>query len=157
MKRDPGTYALVLQNDADASVQIGRLGVINIVPGYYIYVGSAFGPGGVQARVLRHYRKARSRHWHIDYLREFVTPVGAWYGHDSHNLEHQWAQAFSEMIDMAPVKGFGCSDCKCYSHLFTTPIKPDIEQFSDIVGGGVACNWIAGNIQHRCRTLKRVF
>ncbi|MFQ5579314.1 MAG: DUF123 domain-containing protein [Nitrospiria bacterium] len=54
MKSEPGTYALILQSRSEARGQVGRLGQINLKPGYYIYVGSAFGPGGVQARVSRH-------------------------------------------------------------------------------------------------------
>jgi len=44
---------------------------LDLLPGYYIYIGSAFGPGGVRARMLRHLRADKPKHWHIDYLREF--------------------------------------------------------------------------------------
>jgi Uri superfamily endonuclease len=93
MKSKPGTYALVLRSLKSTSTQIGRRGGLRIVPGYYIYVGSAFGPGGVQARITRHCRKTKSKHWHIDYLREHVNPVFAWYSNEPIHLEHRWAQA----------------------------------------------------------------
>ncbi|HSK30229.1 MAG TPA: GIY-YIG nuclease family protein, partial [Candidatus Limnocylindria bacterium] len=98
----------------------------DVVPGYYVYVGSAFGPGGVRARVLRYCRKSKPKHWHIDYLREFLRPVGAWYSYDTERLEHRWAQAFGDMAGMSSISGFGCSDCKCDSRLFTVPGRPDI-------------------------------
>lgn len=96
---------------------------------------AAFGPGGVRARVLRHFRRTNSRHWHIDYLREILNPVGAWYSHDANRLEHRWAQVLSNMSGLSPIKGFGCSDYTCYSHLFKTPTAPDFNQFLTIAGG----------------------
>ena len=56
MKSDPGTYALILQCDSKVSAQIGHWGQIEILPGYYLYAGSAFGPGGMRARASRHLR-----------------------------------------------------------------------------------------------------
>ena len=134
MKPQPGTYALILRSDSVTDVQIGRWGVLTTESGYYIYVGSAFGPGGVKARVLRHCRKVKSKHWHIDYLREHVNPVGAWYSYGSRQLEHLWARTISGMEGVSMVKGFGCSDCKCGSHLFLTALEPDLKQFIDSAG-----------------------
>lgn len=129
MKSEPGTYALVLQIHSTGNVQIGRLGQIKLVPEYYIYVGSAFGPGGVRARVSRHWRTDKPKHWHIDHLREFVTPLSAWVSYKPERLEHQWAQLFYKMSGMEAIQGFGCSDCKCYSHLFHTVAAPKVTEF----------------------------
>ena len=137
MKSEPGTYALILRSRSNAKVQIGRWRQIDLAPGYYIYVSSAFGSGGVQARVLRHCRKAKPHHWHIDYLREFLNPVGAWYSHDTACLEHLWAQVFCDMRGVSSIQGFGCSDCKCYSHLFQASTAPDFALFSNMAGGKV--------------------
>ena len=137
MKSKPGTYALVLRSLRSTSTQIGRWGRLWIVPGYYIYVGSAMGPGGIQARVTRHCRKAKSKHWHIDYLREHVDPVFTWYSNEPVKLEHRWAQKLSEMEDASPVKGFGCTDCRCLSHLFFMKKKPSLERFLDAIGAPV--------------------
>jgi Uri superfamily endonuclease len=134
MQSKPGTYAIVFQSFRSTNTQIGHWGSLDIHPGYYIYVGSAFGPGGVQARVLRHCRKTKSRHWHVDYLREQMEPMFAWYSYEPTNLEHRWAQALSKMEQMFPVKGFGCTDCKCYTHLFTLKTKPNIARFNRAVG-----------------------
>jgi len=137
MKPKPGTYALILRSRSSAEVQVGRWGRLTVYPRYYIYVGSAFGPGGVQARISRHFRGTTSKHWHIDYLREFVRPVCAWYCCEPMNLEHRWAQALAEMTDTSSVKGFGCSDCRCYAHLFTTATKPNFAKFSRALQGAV--------------------
>lgn len=134
MKPEPGTYALILRNHKKRQIQIGRWRQIDMAPGFYLYIGSAFGPGGVRARVRRHFRRTKARHWHIDYLREYLDPVGACYSHDPTRLEHRWAQILCGMSNMSPVQGFGCSDCTCVSHLFRTDTMPDIDHFSDRVG-----------------------
>jgi Uri superfamily endonuclease len=113
------------------------LGRLALQPGHYIYIGSAFGPGGVSARVLRHCRKAKSKHWHIDYLRGFVRPILAWYTYDPVHLEHRWAQALGRVAGMTPIGGFGCSDCRCPAHLFHTAMPPDEIRFARAVGGPV--------------------
>lgn len=125
MKSQPGTYALILQTKLTASLQIGRWRQIDIEPGYYIYVGSAFGPGGVRARVARHCRTDKPKRWHIDYLREFVTPLAAWISYEPEKLEHGWAQVLYNKNETSPILGFGCSDCSCYSHLFYTVVAPE--------------------------------
>lgn len=137
MKSEPGTYVLLLYCRIRAEAEIGRLGNLVIKPGYYIYVGSAFGPGGLLARVRRHYSNTKSKHWHIDYLLDFVKPVNVWYSYEPVKLEHEWARILSGMKHMISVKGFGCSDCSCNSHLFRSKVKPDFECFSAEAGGNV--------------------
>ncbi|MBW1781079.1 MAG: GIY-YIG nuclease family protein [Deltaproteobacteria bacterium] len=129
MESKPGTYVLVLRSRSSTCTKIGRWGSLEIRPGYYMYVGSAFGPGGVLSRVSRHCRGAKSKHWHIDYLREYATPISIWYSHAPVHLEHQWAKALATMTDTTPVMGFGCSDCRCEAHLFFTPVEPERAAF----------------------------
>ena len=50
-------------------IVVGRLGVIQAERGYYVYVGSALGSGGLAARVGRHCRREKRLRWHVDYLR----------------------------------------------------------------------------------------
>ena len=55
----PGTYALILQSTINQYLGIGQLGELQVCPGIYIYIGSAFGPGGLLSRVSRHQRLSR--------------------------------------------------------------------------------------------------
>lgn len=137
MKSLSGTYALVLRSNQAMSIQVGRWADINIRPGYYIYVGSAFGPGGVRARVSRHCREAKVRRWHIDYLREFAEPVKIWCSYDSVHHEHQWASSLQHADSLAPVNGFGCSDCRCNAHLFYTSRLPSLADYKKSLDGPV--------------------
>lgn len=137
MRAETGTYALILRSASRTRVDIGAWGRMYVEPGYYIYVGSAFGTGGVRARVLRHVRRAKTCHWHIDYLTESCTPVAVWHSHERERLEHDWARILCDMSGMSPIKGFGCSDCKCYTHLFQTSAAPDLVHFSAAAAGGI--------------------
>jgi len=133
MNSKQGTYAIAFKNDCTENAQIGRWNQIKIIPGYYIYIGSAFGKGGVRARVLRHFRRNKPNHWHIDYLRKYMNPVQVWYTNDSKHLEHKWALSLTKMKMMHAIKGFGCSDCSCFSHLFWCSDAPDFNKFKELV------------------------
>lgn len=132
MQSKAGTYILILQSQLNQSIQIGRWGWLDVVPGYYLYVGSAFGSGGVRARVSRHFRLTKKLHWHIDYLRAVLTPAEAWVSYAATRLEHQWAKSLHSSHTMAAVHGFGCSDCSCDSHLFYSPTQPKLARFPTI-------------------------
>jgi Uri superfamily endonuclease len=122
---------LILQSDRYAGTRIGRHGWLDIRPGFYTYVGSALGPGGVRSRVSRHCRTGKSRHWHIDYLREHTSPVALWCSYGTTRLEHRWANVLQVMADTVPIAGFGCSDCACTTHLFFSAAQPDAAAFAD--------------------------
>ena len=138
MNSQPGTYILILRSDITASVEIGRWGQLQLCPGYYAYIGSAFGSGGLRARVSRHCGSAKKMHWHIDYLRRHTRLVSVWYSHSGSRLEHEWAGLLSRTADAQPVAGFGCSDCACSSHLFYSAGMPDPKAFADQAGVVVA-------------------
>lgn len=133
MKSAPGTYVLVLESDKQQRIQIGKWGQLEIHPGYYLYVGSAFGPGGVLARVSRHCREEKSQRWHIDYLRAHTRLKIVWYVHGSERLEHHWATALAGLAQTLAVKGFGCSDCCCLSHLFYVADEVDLEACASVL------------------------
>ena len=115
----PGTYALLLSTASDAEIRVGRHGDMRLQSGLYIYVGSAFGPGGVRARVSHHLRDSPRPHWHIDYLRPHATIEEVWLCHGRKRREHSWARFLSSMPGVSvPMLGFGSSDCGCGAHLF---------------------------------------
>jgi len=73
-----GTYVLIAFVAQMKRLEIGRLGAYDIVPGYYAYVGSAFGAGGLRARISHHLESTASPHWLIDYLLAVAEPVQVW-------------------------------------------------------------------------------
>jgi Uri superfamily endonuclease len=134
----PGTYVLLLRSDRPQAIGVGRRGRLEVHPGWYLYVGSAFGPGGVRSRVARHCRGGARRHWHIDYLRSVTSLQVFWYAHVPRQREHDWATAVMKLPGARPVHGFGCSDCRCQSHLACFRRRPDVDDFRDAVGDDVA-------------------
>jgi len=113
-----GTYSLLLYADSDKSIKVGSLGKLKIKKGYYVYIGSAFGPGGLKARIGRHLKKSKKLRWHIDYLRKATDIVDIKFSTDNEKLECSWAAKLVKDGGITPFKGFGSSDCKCPSHLF---------------------------------------
>jgi Uri superfamily endonuclease len=130
MQPRSGTYALVLNSSSDLRVEVGKLGRLSARPGFYVYVGSAFGSGGLKARIAHHVKISRRPHWHIDYLRSILHLNEVWYTYDSEQHEHQWADTFSCLKGATiPMAGFGASDCSCKSHLVAFTAQPSIRSF----------------------------
>lgn len=131
-----GSYILVLQlEQAVGDLQIGKLGQFTFPAGYYLYVGSAFGPGGLEARLRRHERREKARpHWHIDYLRAHARLCEIWTVGGGVRLECRWCAALAAIPALAtPAPGFGASDTGCRSHLFFMPRPPSPHFLSQII------------------------
>lgn len=130
MERLPGSYALIFKCEKRSDVKVGSLGILRLEPGYYAYVGSAFGPGGVSARINHHRQISQRPHWHLDYLRSSFQLVEYWYTNDPRQREHQWAAQLSVLRGVRqPFAGFGASDCDCHTHLFRLGFKPSFDGF----------------------------
>jgi Uri superfamily endonuclease len=137
LPKAPGTYAIVLQLDASRVIRVGRLGDFNFPAGYYLYLGSALGPGGLAGRLGRHLAQDKSEsrpHWHIDYLRWEASVQAVWYITSANRREHDWAE-LAAMLDGAstPAPRFGASDCRCPSHLFHFATPPDHQAFARLL------------------------
>jgi Uri superfamily endonuclease len=113
-----GIYVLHLDLVSDRQIRVGSLGIRSFHAGHYAYVGRAFGPGGLAARLRHHLRSGSAPHWHIDYLRAHGRVREIWYGRTQPAYEHLWARVLMQMDGVTvPAKGFGSSDCRCRSHL----------------------------------------
>ena len=119
-----GTYALFFQLSAPQTIQVGRLGSWTLPAGCVVYVGSAMGSGGLRARLARHFRTRKRRHWHIDALSTVLPPVAAVFRCGDERWECRWAQQLARAQDaLIPVPGLGSSDCHagCRAHLIAFP------------------------------------
>ena len=126
-----GTYALVLLLARSRMIKIGKLGSFIFPSGHYAYIGSAFGSGGLYARIKRHMRKEKRFHWHIDYLRQHAVIEEIWICREKTKSEHAWARFLENHIGTElPIHGFGCSDCTCTTHLFHFDSRPSFHKFA---------------------------
>ena len=118
---DGGDYLFILHLEETKDISVGSLGTLHFPQGYYVYVGSA--KKNLAARLARHSRKRKKMHWHIDYLRQEADVTAAVPIRTADDLEHDLAQAVGEKADWA-IDGFGCTDCRCPSHLFGFAANP---------------------------------
>lgn len=125
LRPEPGTYALLLEIRQPARVEIGRLGWLTVLPGYYVYLGSALGPGGVASRCGHHLRINPRPHWHLDYLRPLGEIREIWVIYGPERREHAWTALLATLPEVTlPFPGFGASDCRCPTHLPRFPRRP---------------------------------
>jgi len=117
-----GAYVLFIRLDVGRNIQIGRLGRFCFTRGYYAYVGSAM--NGIESRILRHLRSNKKTHWHIDYFLRKAKIIEVHCFSSDKMEECRIAQKFQKRF--LSVEGFGCSDCKCSSHLFYSPRLSDL-------------------------------
>lgn len=113
----PGAYLILIQLTDCVPLPIPALPINTLSVGHYVYAGSARGPGGLRARIGRHLKRGKRRHWHVDHLTEtamsllaFPVPGGN---------ECKLVQLLIESgYYHSPAPGFGSSDCRiCVSHL----------------------------------------
>lgn len=115
-----GVYCLCISVEEELEIRVGTLGRLYFPPGRYIYIGSAL--NGLEARILRHMNTSlgihKVVHWHIDYLlKEALVRIDSIYFLVT-NEKKECALAAEVSKRGEPIKGFGCSDCNCVSHLF---------------------------------------
>jgi sugar fermentation stimulation protein A len=119
--KDSGSYILILHLTKDASIEVGKLGVLSFQKGYYLYVGSA--KRNLKKRMARHMRRRKNLFWHIDYLREAADHCIPIPVRSSTPLECLIAKRLSKIVDWSVPK-FGSSDCRCDTHLFGMQADP---------------------------------
>ena len=110
-----GTYVLVMQCRRAVKVQIGQLSNMCMEIGWYLYIGSAFGSGGLKARVGRHLREQKKKHWHIDYLLEESVIKDVFLSREEECDINRDIFLLPNAIIIS--NKFGSSDCSCESHL----------------------------------------
>lgn len=114
MKNMRGCYVLIIKVEKRMLAEVGKLGVLQFEKGFYAYVGSAL--NRLEMRISRHLSAEKKFHWHIDYFLDKAKIKEIWYKEGGE--ECKVASVFSSC---ASIKGFGCSDCACGSHLFYSP------------------------------------
>ena len=111
-----GVYQLHLRLDKPKRIRVGKLGIFTFPAGRYIYTGSAM--NGLIGRLRRHLKKRKKLHWHIDYLLRHAKIETIFVLETGERVECQLNSLTLSLPNAKViVKGFGCSDCRCPSHL----------------------------------------
>lgn len=112
-----GAYLLALNLSSVCEAPRALGGAPTLEAGWYLYAGSAWGGGGITARVGRHFRKDKKRHWHIDHLTHAAADISALAVPDGRECELVARLLGTSRFETA-MPGFGSSDCaRCESHL----------------------------------------
>jgi Uri superfamily endonuclease len=115
-----GAYVLLIRLEKRIFLDIASLDQKSLKPGHYAYCGSAYGPGGIRARVSRHLRRDKPQRWHVDRL----TAVGR-IAQVAVRPNGRECLLVNEILDLGgsiPIPGFGSSDCRrCRAHLLAVP------------------------------------
>ncbi len=122
-----GTYCLLINLKDDSRIKVGRLGELDFKKGGYVYVGSAL--NSLEGRIKRHISSDKKLHWHVDYLlsHEDSEIMDVVYTINGTKIECEVAEIISKKG--RGVDNFGCSDCRCRSHLFYFNRSDELENY----------------------------
>jgi len=120
---DRGFYQIAFRVATPLTVCVGALGATSLVPGWYVYTGSA--QRHLAARLGRHVRGGQARRWHIDYLRALLQPA-TWRVLPMNGANECALVDQAIRVDHATrlPRQFGASDCRCGGHLTHSPHPP---------------------------------
>lgn len=115
-----GIYILELSSAKNFKVGIKKFSDIKLNSGFYYYIGSA--QKNYNSRLVRHLKKSKTIHWHIDHLTtNAFLKINKIYLLENFSKDYECATVNSlEQLQniVHPLDGFGNSDCKvCKSHL----------------------------------------
>lgn len=112
----PGAYALLIHLPQPVTFRRNAIGEATL-DGWLTYAGSAKGPGGMRARLSRHFRRDKPVRWHVDELTTKADLMAALALPGGNKCAIVDALLASQDFEVA-MPGFGSSDCpRCPAHL----------------------------------------
>lgn len=125
-----GCYSILIKVREKVILDVGRLGSLGFLSGYYVYTGR--GRKGIHSRIQRHITKKKRCLWHIDYLTsadgvEVLDTIIYRSEADKECFMNKQVCNLPGAMILHP--GFGSSDCfmGCESHLVYFKKKPSLE------------------------------
>ena len=130
---EPGAYLLAIDLKRKLTLKFASFSALPsapvLMPGRYVYCGSAYGPGGLAARIARHLKRGKTVRWLVDSLTLAgrIVQTAALAGGSECAL---FAALHKLPGVLVPVPGFGSSDCRdCAAHLLAVPMDFDIADY----------------------------
>ena len=129
-----GAYVLFVELNRPLAIPETSLGPAGLAPGRYAYCGSAYGPGGLGARLRRHLRPDKAVRWHVDHLTAGgrIIALGLAPGGQECALLEGLCRRPGVTV---PLAGFGSSDCaRCPAHLLRIERTVDPRGLAEALG-----------------------
>ncbi len=121
--REAGAYLLLIRLDEPIQADLPRLGSPRFEAGWFVYAGSARGPGGLAARIGRHFRRDKGLRWHVDRLTVGCGTMAALQVAGGTECDLVRRLVSSGRLEIA-IRGFGSSDCRtCEGHLLMPAVS----------------------------------
>ncbi|WP_297495710.1 DUF123 domain-containing protein [Thermococcus sp.] len=115
-----GSYFLVIKLDEEKTIRTkGK--TFELLPGYYVYVGSAM--NSLEKRVRRHFSREKKLHWHIDYLLKEARLLRAYLIPSEERPEDTRTIGDTKHGKHAPL--LGASDVNVATNLYHFDEEPD--------------------------------
>jgi len=127
---DPGSYIIVGRLAKEVCLTTGLFKGYLLARGYYLYTGSAFGPGGLLARTTGHLNPETKKFWHSDHIKAHMNIDEIWYSLGGKYQECQFIKVLAGMKNSSfPIHKFGSSDCThgCPAHLVMYAPETDLD------------------------------
>lgn len=132
MDERPGIYALIMHLPVQRRLDVGTLGEHACAPGWYVYVGSAHGPGGLKRCINRHRARHRRQLQHVDRLTAVADIREIWFSHAEASCEHHLLNTLASLSGAEfPIPGFGSQQCtvRCKARLIHFQEHPLVAVF----------------------------
>lgn len=135
-RTEGGVYIIIFYIPVKKTIEVGRgKRICTFSRGWYAYVGSAHGGGGLRARTARHtdfFRDGKKLGWHFDSIREIAIVKEIWCAEAPREYECRWSQVLSRLSDVSvPIRGIGSTDCSCCpAHVYR--LRRNHNGFSDL-------------------------
>lgn len=137
MESREGVFAMLLRSEDRKRVDISSQKTLIVRPGWYVYVGGAYGKGCLSGE-LADICSAGNQSHDITALLPHLSIQEIWYTYDVATREHEWAQVLPQMRDaQISLVDFGASDCHggCDAHLLFFPTQPSLPLFRRMLIG----------------------
>lgn len=133
-KIDRSSYSIILRLNSNKKLEVGSLGTIFLVKGFYVYNGSAYGTGGLASRIKHHVKKRKKLHWHIDYLTsDNECKILRVIAFKKRNLERKVSLEMLREREFVGIPKFGSTDDKiARTHLFLISAKSEKEALEKV-------------------------
>lgn len=123
------TYILILFVPENEELTIEPLGEVDVLAGFYAYVGSV-PDAELAGRLKQHLSPITRPNTPIDYIQSISLVEEIWLSSSTEDYVHDWADLLVDVPgSIALIEEFEVDDCECDTHLYYFDIRPMLQDF----------------------------